>query len=136
MTVRAARDAVILEIDRRRIEELFAESPDFSLAVSRSLAAQVRNTIDATTAPSPRKVIAVLAADTGTSSRPIAAAFAASLEQWGPVTIFDADPGSDLPMLLDRFEARRTSRAVGGRQRRRLGGPGMEPGRPRRPRHQ
>ncbi len=111
-SVRAARDSDLIAIGREDFERLLAEEPGVSLALTRALGAQLRESVG--TLPQSRSVpstIAIVALDEGARPADLADSLLEHLGAWGRVNALAAreadgaaDPVAAFAPLLDAAE--------------------------------
>ena len=114
-SARAARDTDLVAIDRDDFERLLEETPEVSLALTRTLGAQLRESVGVR--PRSRAVpvtIALVPLDSTVPARDIGERLSVALGRWGAVDLLDGTevgphPEGDLlasfAPLLDRAEA-------------------------------
>ena len=115
-SVRAARDSDLIEIDRDDFEKLLTEEPKVSMALTRALGSQLRDSVG--TLPQSRSVpvtILLVALDRRAPVPDLAKRLQDALARWGKVERLDgteaqipkgdADPVAAYAPLLDRAEA-------------------------------
>ncbi|HTN23159.1 MAG TPA: patatin-like phospholipase family protein [Solirubrobacteraceae bacterium] len=106
-SVLARRDSSLIEIGRAQFELLIREAPDFALALTRSMGAQVAANRAPSLAPGPPRTIAVIALDAGAPCDQVAGRLAHVLGRYGTGAHLTRDPqrpAADFPALLDRAE--------------------------------
>jgi NTE family protein len=107
-SVLARRDSSLIEIGRAQFEMLIREAPDFALALTRSMGAQVAANRAASMTPGPPRTIAVIALDAHAPCDQVVGRLAHVLARYGTVAHLTRDPErppSDFPALLDRAES-------------------------------
>jgi predicted acylesterase/phospholipase RssA/CRP-like cAMP-binding protein len=88
-SVRARRDAELLELGRAAFEALIEEAPSFALAVTRTLAERLASSRTPAQADTPPRTIAVVELDPGASAAEITDGLARALEPYGSVVTLD-----------------------------------------------
>ena len=106
-SVAARRDSSLIEIDREHFELLIHDAPDFALALTRSMGAQIAANQAPAAEPTAARTIAVIALDAGAPCEEVSGRLAHVLGRYGTVAHLREDPErppADFPALLDRAE--------------------------------
>src|SRR5581483_5845126 len=82
-SVRARRDAELLELGRDEFEALIEQAPSFALGLTRAMGAQLAASRSPVVAATPPRTIAVVGLDAGAPISEIADALAAALAEYG-----------------------------------------------------
>ncbi len=113
-SVRAARDTDVIVIDRAQFERLLREEPEVSVALTRTLGAQLRDSRGVLPQTRPVPVtIALVALDDPVPVAELGRRLADSLAEWGRADMLDGseaastqdDPVAAFAPLIDRAEA-------------------------------
>lgn len=106
-SVRARRDSTLIELAREQFELLIRGAPDFALALTRSMGAQIAANQRPVERETPPSTIAVVGLHAGAPTATVVQRLAAGLARHGTVAILRVDAGqsgADYPATLDRAE--------------------------------
>ncbi len=107
-SVLARRDSSLIELGRAQFELLIREAPDFALALTRSMGAQVAANRAPAKPPGPPRTIAVIALDAHAPCDQVVGRLSHVLGRYGTIAHLTRDPDRrppDFPALLDRAES-------------------------------
>ena len=90
-SVQAVRDSTLLQLGRRRFDELMERDPRFAAAVARELAAQLQASGGLAAPPTRPALIALRRLDPGVPLEAVASSLARALSAYGPVEVLEAD---------------------------------------------
>jgi predicted acylesterase/phospholipase RssA/CRP-like cAMP-binding protein len=85
-SVRARRDADLLELGRAEFESLIEQAPSFALGLTRAMGAQLAASRSPVVAATPPRTIAVVGLDPGAPTAEVAELLAGGLSRYGTVT--------------------------------------------------
>ncbi len=106
-SVRARRDSTVVELGREQFELLIRNSPEFALALTRAMGAQIAINRRAPARAMPPSTIAVVGLHTGAPAGAVADRLAAALAGHGTLGRLQDDPSrppADYLSVLDRAE--------------------------------
>ena len=106
-SVRARRDSALVELGREQFELLIRDSPDFALALTRAMGAQIAANVAPAARERPPATVAVLGLHSGAPAGLVIEQLERGLARYGTVARLRDDPGrpaEDYTPLLDRAE--------------------------------